>query len=358
MKKIYKYLSILAVPATLLLYSYSGGSPGGKTGSTGDGGTTCTQCHTGTSEGQVGWITTNIPSKGYMPGETYTITASGTHNGVVKFGFELTSEDAGGAKLAGFAITDAARTQLANSNNSVTHTQAGNVPVGNTNTWSVDWTAPSNMEGEVKFWAAFNAANGNGNTSGDQIYTTSLSVDKFVPAPAVVSVDPDRAEQEWEGMVTIMGENTTWAEGVATVSFRFSTNPLNSFSATNIQVVSDTELTCDISIPADQEIGLYGVKVDGVTLVEGFTVDIFSAVGDDLLADVIKAYPNPATDYVNLDLPQGAEIRIVDMLGHRMLSKQNTNRLERIDISGLEKGIYFLQVLHEGEAATMRIVKN
>ncbi len=143
MKKIYKLLTILAIPSILLLYSYSGGSPGGKTGSVGDEANTCTDCHTGTSAGQIGWISSNIPEAGYTPGETYSITATGTHEGVVKFGFELTAENVGGDKLGGFMITDADRTKFTNANNAVTHTQAGNAPNGSMNTWSVDWTAPS-----------------------------------------------------------------------------------------------------------------------------------------------------------------------------------------------------------------------
>ena len=39
---------------------FSGGSPGGKTGSPGDGGANCTQCHAGTPQPATGWINTNI----------------------------------------------------------------------------------------------------------------------------------------------------------------------------------------------------------------------------------------------------------------------------------------------------------
>lgn len=359
MKIIYKLLSILAIPLVLILYSYSGGSPGGKSGSPGDGNNTCTDCHnTFSLISETGWITTNIPAEGYTPGETYTITATGTHDGVVKMGFELTVEDGNGSKLGGITITDAARTQYTNSNNAITHTQAGNVPTGNTNTWSLDWTAPSDQEGMVYFYAAFNAANGNGNTSGDQIYNSNLSVDKFVPAPAITSVDPSNAEQGWEGVVTIMGENTTWTQGVFAVTFINDSDPTDTFSATNVQIKSDNEINCDVMVAIDQEIGTYTVKVDAVSLEGGFTVDVASSIGDDLLAEGTRAYPNPATTYVNLDLPQGADIRVVDMLGHQIFTKQNTNRSEKIDVSELEQGIYFLQIMHEGNSATKRIVKN
>ena len=42
-----------------------------------------------------------------------------------------------------------------------------------TNEWSFTWTAPATRDQEVIFYAAFVAANGNGSTSGDFVYTYS-----------------------------------------------------------------------------------------------------------------------------------------------------------------------------------------
>ncbi|MEJ2594033.1 MAG: T9SS type A sorting domain-containing protein [bacterium] len=155
---------------------YSGGSPGGKTGSPGDGGANCTQCHTGTPQDATGWITTDIPSEGYLPGETYTITATGIHSGVGKFGFESTSEDDAGTKKGEILITDASQTQLTNNNSAVTHTPTGTTPDGDSKTWTFDWIAPEAGTGDITFYGAFNAANGNGNNQGDVIYLTSTTV--------------------------------------------------------------------------------------------------------------------------------------------------------------------------------------
>lgn len=157
--------------------NFGGGSPGAKSGSPGDGGATCTSCHDDGSASAVdNWISTNIPTSGYIPGETYTVTATGMHTGVNRFGFELTAEDNSNAKTGSFVITDEVATKLTNSNASVTHLQAGTTPSGNTKTWSMNWTAPAAGTGDVTFYAAFNAANGNGNTAGDVIYTSSQMV--------------------------------------------------------------------------------------------------------------------------------------------------------------------------------------
>jgi PKD repeat protein len=169
---------------------YHTGSPGGKTGSPGDGNATCTQCHTGTPVTVTGWITSNIPASGYVPGQTYTITATATHTGAVLFGFEMTAENASNNKTGTFIITNATQTQLVNNNKSVTHTQNGTTPSGNSKSWSVNWTAPAAGTGNVTFYGAFNAANGNGGSSGDVIYKTSTLVPEGNILEADFSANP------------------------------------------------------------------------------------------------------------------------------------------------------------------------
>jgi hypothetical protein len=153
----------------------SSASPGGKTGSPLDG-VTCTQCHGGTATMQAGWISSNIPASGYVPGQTYTITATATHTGASLFGFELTAESPGTGKVGGLIATNTAENQLLGNGNAITHKAAGTAPTGNSRSWSFDWNAPAAGTGDVTFYAAFNAANGNGTTSGDVIYTSTLGV--------------------------------------------------------------------------------------------------------------------------------------------------------------------------------------
>lgn len=56
-------------------HSNAGGAPIGKTGSPGDG-SNCTGCHSGVATTSAGLITSNVPVTGYIPGNTYTITAT------------------------------------------------------------------------------------------------------------------------------------------------------------------------------------------------------------------------------------------------------------------------------------------
>jgi len=194
------YLVIVSIIVIGALFSYSGGSPVGRTSSPGDGGNNCASCHSGTAvSSQDNWITSNIPDTGYTPGETYTITASGSHVGAAKFGFEVTSEVASN-KVGTFAITNAGETKLTNGNAAVTHTSSGNTPTGGEKSWTFDWTAPETGTGEVTFFGAFNAANGNSGTTGDVIYTSTLIANEQVVGikdnnSAKLSIAPNPAKE-------------------------------------------------------------------------------------------------------------------------------------------------------------------
>src|SRR5262249_59953992 len=78
----------------------------------------------------------------------------------------------------------------------IEHTFNGIQPTGSgEGSWVFTWTAPATSVGRVTFYAAGNAANGNGGTSGDFIYTTSVSIQPAViqPAPTISSLSPNAA---------------------------------------------------------------------------------------------------------------------------------------------------------------------
>ena len=179
MKRInYLLFSLLAFFTLTAGVMYHSGTPGGKTGSPADG-SSCTQCHTGTPVTQTGWISSDIPVDGYVPGETYTVALIGSHPGAAKYGFEMTSEDGSNSKMGVFTVTNSTTTQLFN-DNSITHTAGGNAPVNDGFDYSFSWTAPTIGTGEVTFYAAVNAANGNGSSQGDVIYLTSQAVSEEI----------------------------------------------------------------------------------------------------------------------------------------------------------------------------------
>jgi hypothetical protein len=154
MKKIISLSFICIITAiTLSLFSnsansYPEGAPAGNTGSPADG-TTCSQsgCHNGTPVTQAGIITSDVPSSGYKPGNTYNITVSLTGSG--KKGFQVSPQDISGnvfgSLIAGLG-TKIVGTKY------ITHTAE---KTANSSSWTFQWIAPAAGKGAVTFYGAF-----------------------------------------------------------------------------------------------------------------------------------------------------------------------------------------------------------
>ena len=92
-------------------------------------------------------------------------------------------------------------------------------------------------------------------------------------------------------------------------------------------------------------------------------------LGDAIVADVeqtgdVSLYPNPANDQLTVSLTsdanQTSHISIIDMLGHTVLSTESElsegdNKVE-IDLSTLQNGVYFVEVICNGEKSIQKLV--
>jgi hypothetical protein len=155
-----------------------------------------TGCHTGreVNSGN-GWvdIISDIPTTGWEPGKSYKITAKAYHPDRYMFGFKLLAWGSKDSLSVGTLTADPAKDSATISPAVVRNvlktvlgtnlyaTHRTNSVVGHagtsTNEWSFTWTAPATRDQEVIFYAAFVAANGNGSTSGDFVYTYSKNAD-------------------------------------------------------------------------------------------------------------------------------------------------------------------------------------
>jgi hypothetical protein len=152
----------------------------GKTGHTGaPGEQTCTACHspgTGGSGSLV--ISGDVQPNGYNAGQTHNMSVTITHSGSSKFGFNLVALDTNNASIG--TLTAGTGSQVLNgpsSRRNLTHTSSGtSTSTAGSKVFNFTWTAPTSYVGPVTFYAAGNAANGDGGTSGDFVYTGNLSV--------------------------------------------------------------------------------------------------------------------------------------------------------------------------------------
>lgn len=71
----------------------------------------------------------------------------------------------------------------------------------------------------------------------------------------------------------------------------------------------------------------------------------------------LNIYPNPAADFINLEI-QIDSYTITNSLGQVIMNAKNLNGLESLDITGLNQGLYFIECkTHSGKTARISFVK-
>ena len=217
-------------------FTSTGGPPAGRTGSPGDGGSTCaTGCHTGMAVTPTfGWISSNVPATGYVPGQTYTITATATQSGCVKFGFQISPQSITGAYIGTMIVTDPTNTQIV-STKYIEQKSAGTVGSTNSHTWTFDWIAPATGIGTVTFYGAFNCSNNNNSSSGDHIYTSTLDIPQCSASTTVTANGPTTFCSG--GSVTLDAGNGfasyLWSNSATTQTINVATGGVYSVTVTN-----------------------------------------------------------------------------------------------------------------------------
>ena len=76
------------------------------------------------------------------------------------------------------------------------------------------------------------------------------------------------------------------------------------------------------------------------------------------IEEVIRIYPNPATDYILIESSSAAKVEIYDMRGLKSIESDQV--YEQIDLSQLGRGVYLIRLLNKygEEIHTQRIIKN
>lgn len=190
-------LALLGVP---LAFGFSTGPPARRTAGPGDNPLACTSCHAGTLNSGAGSVKIILPNGPvYTPGVKQRIQVQVSDPAQRRWGFQLSARldsDQANGRAGDLAPSDSNTQIRCDSGNFGTckageiqfieHTQAGTrngTPNGAT--FEFDWTPPAAGAGTVIFFAAGNAANGDGTNGGDHIYTTNVRLDVAAPPPAL-----------------------------------------------------------------------------------------------------------------------------------------------------------------------------
>lgn len=172
------------------------GPSASHTGATGEA--NCTACHIGfpVNSGP-GNINLSGVAANYLPNQQIPITVTVAQEDAVIYGFQLTAIDSLGKKVGTFTLPAQTPAQLQTVNGIVggeqrtyvQHTSEGVIPINfGSKSWTFFWNSPAQRVGKVSFFVAGNAANSDGGTSGDYIYTTSRAT---LSGSAISNFDAD-----------------------------------------------------------------------------------------------------------------------------------------------------------------------
>lgn len=194
MKRTFTFLTIVALGLWVSdAFTNSSVAPANHTGAPGE--SNCTNCHGGTLNpnlADVQLLENGAAFTEYIPGTTYNLTLRIVEP-AQRFGFSLVARK-GTAQAGQIILSEPNRTflQNASSRQYISHSSGGIIPTAtNTGSWNFQWTAPVQGTGEIVMYASLNAANGNGNTAGDKIYTRNFPINESNPANAkIISWNP------------------------------------------------------------------------------------------------------------------------------------------------------------------------
>lgn len=346
-------LFVLLLVLPVLVYGFSSGPPNGVTGAPGEG--TCVDCHSDfpLNSGPGSLVITGPPA--FEPGVTYPITVTLAQNGQSRWGFEFSPLDVGSC-----TITDPATTQLdvEGGNTYVKHTSEGTYE-GNPGPamWSFDWTAPVDPPQEITFYAAGNAANGNGSTSGDYIYTTTFTMG-LVPVELTQFTADLRS-----GYVVLHWRTLTEHNNAGFRIYRADDERYRLISRDLIRGAGTTSVPCDYSFCDETaESGkTYWYRLSDVSLdgAETFHRPIEVALpGSDELRLQVRVSPNPVRSGADIQFtlpkPMPARVELHDLTGRvvatlavsDLAQGRNTVRWDRGDTDQqlLPPGLYLCTV--------------
>jgi hypothetical protein len=159
-----------------LIWAESAAPPGARlAGAPGEG--DCSGCHGGASGAGKFTIALAGGATTYTPGQTIRMTVTLDDPQARRWGFQLTARKAGSTETGAGVLAPSDGTTSTQSDGGVQAINHFPAKTGQGSaSWEFDWTAPAAGAGGVAFYAAGNAANGDGGTGGDRIYKSSLEI--------------------------------------------------------------------------------------------------------------------------------------------------------------------------------------
>jgi hypothetical protein len=185
-------------------------------------------------------------------------------------------------------------------------------------------------------------------TAGTRKAFRGIAFAPVAAAPAITSFTPASGGEGTT--VTITGTNLTGATEVR----------IGATSITDYTVVSATSITFVVPTLTSSLNGPITVVTSGGTATSTTNFNLVLATLASQALPGLSVYPNPATDYVQIDLPQATALTVSlrDLLGRQVLAPEvlQAHQLLRLPAS-LAAGVYLLEIEQGATKAVRRIEK-
>lgn len=367
-------------------------SPGDNLNNCGSGGYSCHNVSATT----VTWVTTNIPTTGYVGGTSYSITIKPTTDSYKGWGFEITCEKPDKTKVGKF--TTATGTKTFNSGLSLTSTgyttTAGKV---------LTWTAPATGTGSITFYCSLSSWRSNSRKCSvvvaEACTPPTLSLSPTSPStcsgsPVTLTASGNSTSYSWSNSSTGSSitvsptTNTTYtvtgtlsgctstSSVSVTVTPKPTTPTINQGTGGSILLTSSVSTgnqwynssTGIINGATNQTYtptvnGTYYTKVTANGCISdqsnSITITTVGISENENKNNAVWFYPNPVIDYLSVMTTNAAEMKIsiLNMQGQVIFNQFTKKELTKINISSLPKGFYFLKTEGEEGSSIHKFVK-
>lgn len=174
-----KFLLLLAVALGVgiignnsYVYTNSMQPPLARTGAPQESTCGASGCHGVAANTGSGSVTIDIGNTtAYAAGQAYDITVTVADATKSRFGFEMTALSSTGTSVGNFVESSSNISISTSSANDRQYIHHQSLPATNSGVFSFQWVAPDSNVGNITFYVAGMAANGNGNKTGDLLYT-------------------------------------------------------------------------------------------------------------------------------------------------------------------------------------------
>ncbi len=114
----------------------------------------------------------------------------------------------------------------------------------------------------------------------------------------------------------------------------------------------------DLAITTFGGLDLFAAEADNAYYIDDIEFDAFTSSIEDITAENLLVYPNPAQDELNIStLSTDNSIQILNVLGRVVLETASNSPMTTLDISHLASGTYYVNVSAGDVTRTVKVIK-